>query len=144
MEVDPETGQVRVIEVTAAQDVGFALNPLILEGQFHGGIAMGGHGMLTECHTWEGGSVLNPTQLEYKVPLACDMPKINTIIVESDDPDGPYGAKEAGMSIAMSAAQAYAAAISNAIGVYMTDFPITPDKILRAIAEKKREEERKS
>jgi len=141
VEVDPETGQVRVIEVTVAQDVGFALNPLVLEGQFQGAVAMGGQGgILTEGHTWDGGFTLNPTQLEYKVPLACDMPKINTIIVESDDPDGPYGAKEAGMSIAMSAAQAYAAAVSNAIGVYMTDLPITPDKILRAMANKKQEE----
>ncbi len=140
VEVDPETGQVRVIEVTAAQDVGFALNPLVLEGQFQGAIAMGGQGgILTEGHTWDGGFTLNPTQLEYKVPLACDMPKINTIIVESGDPDGPYGAKEAGMSIAMSAAQAYAAAISNAIGVFMTDLPITPDKILRAMANKSKE-----
>ncbi len=123
--------------MTAAQDVGFALNPLVLEGQFQGAIAMGGQGgILTEGHTWDGGFTLNPTQLEYKVPLACDMPKINTIIVESGDPDGPYGAKEAGMSIAMSAAQAYAAAISNAIGVFMTDLPITPDKILRAMKAK--------
>ncbi len=141
VEVDPETGQVRVLEVTAAQDVGFALNPLVLEGQFQGAIAMGGQGgILAEAHTWDGGFTLNPTPLEYKVPLACDMPKINTIIVESDEPDGPYGAKEAGMSIAMSAAQAYAAAISNAIGVYMTDLPITPDKILRALAKKAEEE----
>ncbi len=137
VEVDPETGKVRVIEVTVAQDVGFALNPLVLEGQFQGSVAMGGQGgILTEAHTWDGGFTLNPTQLDYKVPLACDMPKINTIIVESNDPEGPYGAKEAGMSIAMSAAQAYAAAVSNAIGVYMTDLPITPDKILKALAEK--------
>jgi CO/xanthine dehydrogenase Mo-binding subunit len=139
VEVDPETGQVRVLEVTAAQDVGFALNPMVLEGQFQGSIAMGGQGgMLTEQHTWEDGLTLNPTQLEYKVPLACDMPKINSIIIESNDPEGPYGAKEAGMSIAMSAAQAYSAAVSNAIGAYMTDFPLTPDKILAAIEEKKR------
>ena len=92
--------------------------------------------MLTEYHSWDGGRCLNPTQLEYKVPLACDMPKINNIIVESLDPGGPYGAKEAGMSIAMSAAQAYAAAISNAIGVTLTDFPMTPEKILKAIEEK--------
>lgn len=137
VEVDPETGKVKVLEVTAAQDVGFALNPLVLEGQFQGSIAMGGQGgILTEGHVWEGGSVLNPTQLEYKVPLACDMPKINTIIIESNDPEGPYGTKESGMSIAMSAAQAYAAAVSNAIGVYMSDFPITPDKILSAIENK--------
>ncbi|MFC1863761.1 xanthine dehydrogenase family protein molybdopterin-binding subunit, partial [Thermodesulfobacteriota bacterium] len=140
VEVDPETGIVNVIEVTAAQDVGFALNPMIIEGQFEGSVAMGGHGgMLTEYHSWDGGRCLNPTQLEYKVPLAGDMPKINNIIVESLDPAGPYGAKEAGMSIAMSAAQAYAGAISNAIGVTIKDFPMTPDKILEAIESKKKE-----
>jgi CO/xanthine dehydrogenase Mo-binding subunit len=138
VEVDPETGQVRVLEVTAAQDVGFALNPLVLEGQFEGSVAMGGQGgMLTEYHFWDGGRAMNPTMLEYKVPLASDMPKINPIIVESVDPKGPYGAKEAGMSIAMSAAQAYSAAVSNAIGVPMKEFPLTPDKVLKAIQEHK-------
>jgi len=137
VEVDPETGMVKALEVTAAQDCGFALNPMVVEGQFEGSVVMGGQGgMLTEYHSWDGGRCLNPTQLEYKVPLACDMPKINNIIVESLDPGGPYGAKEAGMSIAMSAAQAYAAAISNAIGVTLTDFPMTPEKILKAIEEK--------
>ncbi len=137
VEVDPETGQVTVLEVTAAQDVGRALNPLIIEGQFEGAVAMGGQGgILTEFVSWDGGRVVNPTQLEYKVPLAIDMPKIHSIIVESKDPEGPYGAKEAGMSIAMSAAQAYSAAISNAIGVYFHEFPITPDKIVKAIREK--------
>jgi 4-hydroxybenzoyl-CoA reductase subunit alpha len=137
VEVDPETGKVKVLEVVAAQDVGFALNPLVLEGQFQGAVAMGGQGgMLTEYHFWDGGRVMNPTQLEYKVPLAIDMPRIHTIIVESLDPKGPYGAKEAGMSIAMSAAQAYSAAICNAIGVYLKDYPLTPEKILKAIREK--------
>ena len=138
VEVDPETGMVKTLEVTAAQDVGFALNPLVLEGQFEGSVAMGGHGgMLTEYHFWEKGRCLNPTQLEYKVPLAADMPKINNILVESHDPAGPYGAKEAAMSIAMSAAQAYASAIADAIGVTIMDFPMTPDKILAAIESKK-------
>jgi CO/xanthine dehydrogenase Mo-binding subunit len=140
VEVDPETGQVKVLEVTAAQDVGRAINPLVLEGQFEGSVAMGGQGgMLTEYHFWDKGRCLNPTQLEYKVPLAADMPKINNIIVESQDPAGPYGAKEAAMSIAMSAAQAYASAIADAIGVTITDFPMTPDKILAAIESKKKE-----
>ena len=138
VEVDPETGIVKTLEVTAAQDVGFALNPLILEGQFEGSVAMGGQGgMLTEYHYWDKGRCLNPTQLEYKVPLAADMPKINNIFVESHDPAGPYGAKEAAMSIAMSAAQAYASAIADAIGVTIMDFPMTPDKILAAIESKK-------
>jgi len=139
--VDPETGRVTVLEVTAAQDVGYALNPLVLEGQFEGSVAMGGQGgMLTEEHLWQDGLVLNPTALDYRLPLAADMSKINSIIVESVDPDGPYGAKEAGMSIAMSAAQAYSAAICDAIGVYFNDYPITPDKILRAIREKQAKE----
>lgn len=139
VEVDPETGKVTVLEVTAAQDVGYAINPMILEGQFEGALAMGGQGgMLTEYHFWDNGRVMNPTALEYKLPIASDMPKINTIIVESVDPKGPYGAKEAGMSIAMSAAQAYSAAISNAIGVYMDDFPLTPDKILEAIKHRRK------
>ena len=142
VKVDPETGQVEVLEATAAQDLGFALNPLILEGQFEGSIAMGGQGgMLTEYHEWLGGRCINPTMLDYKLPLACDMPKINNIIVESIDPIGPYGAKEAGMSIAMSAAQGYSAAVSNAIGVYMDSFPLTPDKIIAAIREKKARDE---
>jgi len=141
VKVDPETGQVDVLNATACQDVGKALNPLVLEGQFEGSVAMGGQGgMLTEYHEWKDGRCLNSTMLDYKVPLACDMPEISTIIVESIDPKGPYGAKEAGMSIAMSAAQAYAAAVSNAIGVHMDSFPLTPDKILAAIKEKKAQE----
>jgi 4-hydroxybenzoyl-CoA reductase subunit alpha len=141
VKVDPETGQVDVLNATACQDVGKALNPLVLEGQFEGSIAMGGQGgMLTEYHEWKDGRCLNSTMLDYKVPLACDMPEISNIIVESIDPKGPYGAKEAGMSIAMSAAQAYAAAVSNAIGVHMDSYPLTPDKILAAIREKKAQE----
>lgn len=141
VKVDPETGQVEVLEVTAAQDVGFALNPQVIEGQFEGGVAMGGQGgMLSEFLQWHEGRVLNPTQFGYLVPLAIDMPKINNIIVETIDPKGPYGAKEAGMSVAMSAAQAYCGAISNAVGVYFHDYPITPDKIVQAIEKKKQKE----
>ncbi len=137
VEVDPETGQVRVLEVTAAQDCGYAINPMIVEGQFEGGVAMGGQGgVLTEGHQWDGGHMFNPTYREYKIPLACDMPHINPIIVESLDPNGPYGAKEAGMSIAMSAAQAYCNAICNAIGTWIQELPFTPETILRAIETK--------
>ena len=141
VKVDPDTGQVTVLNAVACQDVGKALNPLVLEGQFEGSVAMGGQGgMLTEYHDWREGRCLNPTMLEYKVPLVCDMPEITDIIVESvypENPMGPYGAKEAGMSIAMSAAQAYAGAVSNAIGVYMDSFPLTPDKIVAAIRGKR-------
>jgi CO/xanthine dehydrogenase Mo-binding subunit len=138
VEVDPETGQVKALEVTCAQDCGFALNPMIVEGQFEGGVAMGGQGgMLGEEHRWHNGHVLNPSMLEYKIPIIKDMPKINSIIVESMDPAGPYGAKEAGMSIAMSAAQAYCNAVGNAVGVYFNHYPLTPERILDGIENKK-------
>lgn len=137
VKVDPETGQVEVLDVWASQDVGRALNPPVIEAQFEGGVAMGGQGgMLTEYHLWDGGRVLNPSQVEYRLPLAPDMPNIHSIIVESHDPEGPYGAKEAGMSVAMSAAQGYVGAICNAIGTDIHEFPITPDKVLKALKEK--------
>jgi len=139
VKVDPETGLVKVLETWASQDVGFALNPKVIESQFEGGLTMGGQGgMLTEYHLWDGGRLLNPGQLEYRLPLAPDMPRINPIIVESDDPAGPYGAKEAGMSVAMSAAQAYVSAVCNAIGAPIKEYPLTPDKILDAIEKKGR------
>ena len=136
VEVDPETGRVKVLGAVCSQDCGRAINPAVVEGQFEGGFAMGGHGgMLTEGHRWQGGHCLNPTMLDYKLPLAVDMPPITNIIVESHDPTGPFGAKEAGMSVAMSAAQAYAAAIRNATGITFTDFPITPEKIVAKLKE---------
>jgi len=138
VDVDPETGQVKARKVTCAQDCGFALNPLIVEGQFEGGVAMGGQGgMLGEEHRWHQGHVINPSMLEYKIPIIADMPEIAPIIVETIDPSGPYGAKEAGMSVAMSAAQAYCNAVGNALGIYFNHFPLTPERILDAITNKK-------
>lgn len=137
VEVDPETGQVRALEVTAAQDCGFALNPVVVEGQFEGGVAMGGQGgMLGEEHRWHKGHLLNSSMLEYKIPIIKDMPEIKPIIVETIDPAGPYGAKEAGMSVAMSAAQAYCNAVGKALGIYFNHYPLTPERILDAIEKK--------
>ena len=142
VKVDPETGLVEVLETWASQDVGFALNPKVIESQFEGGLTMGGQGgMLTEYHMWDGGRLLNPGQLEYRLPLAPDMPRINSIIVESHDPAGPYGAKEAGMSVAMSAAQAYVSAVCNAIGAPIKEYPLTPDKVLAALERKAKDKE---
>lgn len=138
VEVDPETGLVKAQRVTCAQDCGFALNPTIVEGQFEGGVAMGGQGgMLGEEHRWHEGHVLNPSMLEYKIPSIMDMPEIDPIIVETIDPVGPYGAKEAGMSVAMSAAQAYCNAVGNALGIYFNHYPLTPARIADAVANKK-------
>ncbi|MDQ1240305.1 MAG: hypothetical protein QG577_2491, partial [Thermodesulfobacteriota bacterium] len=86
-----------------------------------------------EEHRWHGGHVLNPTMLEYKIPVVKDMPRIVPLIVETIDPGGPYGAKEAGMSVAMSAAQAYCNAIGHAVGIYFNHYPLTPERILDAL-----------
>lgn len=136
--VDPETGAVTPLVLTCAQDCGFALNPMVVEGQFEGSVAFGGQGgMLSEEHRWHNGHCLNPTMLEYKIPTIKDMPQVNPIIVETIDPGGPYGAKEAGMSVAMSAAQAYCNAVGNALGIYFNHYPLTPERILDAIERKK-------
>ncbi|HSH71023.1 MAG TPA: xanthine dehydrogenase family protein molybdopterin-binding subunit [Deferrisomatales bacterium] len=134
VEVDPETGQVDVLDVWASHDCGRAINPAEVEGQMDGGVAMGGHGgILLEACKWHQGANLNTNFLDYKVPLAPDMPPIHNFIVEADDPTGPFGAKEGGLSISMCTAQAYTNAIANAIGSYIHEFPFTPDRILAAI-----------
>lgn len=140
VEVDTETGQVRVTRITGAHDCGFAINPMAVEGQLEGSVASGGVGAtLLEEHYWDGGQMLNANMLEYKVPLSVDMPQITPIIVESIDPEGPFGAKEAGLWGSMNMFQAIGNAIFDAIGVWIKDFPITPDKVLAALEERNEE-----
>jgi 4-hydroxybenzoyl-CoA reductase alpha subunit len=139
VEVDTETGQVTVTNVTGAHDCGFAINPMAVEGQLEGSVASGGVGAtLLEEHSWDGGQMLNATMLEYKVPLSVDMPQITPIIVETVDPEGPFGAKEAGLWGSMNMFQAIGNAVYDAVGVWIKEFPITPDKVLRALEEKER------
>lgn len=140
VEVDTETGQVRVSNVTGAHDCGFAINPMAVEGQLEGSVASGGVGAtLLEEHHWDGGQMLNASMLEYKVPLSVDMPQITPIIVESMDPEGPFGAKEAGLWGSMNMFQAIGNAIYDAVGVWIKDFPITPDKVLAALEERNKD-----
>lgn len=139
VEVDTETGQVRVTNVTGAHDCGFAINPMAAEGQLEGSVASGGVGAtLLEEHVWDRGQMLNANMLEYKVPLSVDMPQIVPIIVETIDPEGPFGAKEAGLWGSMNMFQAIGNAVYDAVGVWIKEFPITPDKVLRALEEKER------
>lgn len=138
VEVDTETGQVKLVQVTGAHDCGFAINPMGVEGQIEGNVGRAGVGAsLLEEHYWDNGQMLNANMLEHKVPLAVDMPPIiHPIIVESMDPEGPFGAKEAGLAGAMNLFQAVGNAIYDAIGVWIKDFPLTPDKVLEALARK--------
>ena len=109
---------------------------LTLEGQIEGGVAQGIGFALWEDILFQDGKVLNPNFTDFKVPLALDLPHIKTIIVEPYDPIGPFGAKGVGQSCLVPAAPAIANAIFNAVGVRITDLPITSEKILKALSEK--------
>jgi 4-hydroxybenzoyl-CoA reductase subunit alpha len=144
VDVDVETGQVRITRVTGAHDCGFAINPMAVEGQFDGNISRAGVGAsLLEEHIWDGGQMLNPNMLEHKLPLSVDMPpEIERIIIETLDPEGPFGAKEAGLAGAMNLFQAVGNAIYDAVGVWLHEFPFTPERVLAALEEKQRLEAR--
>lgn len=137
--IDPETGEITVPHFTAAHDCGRAINPMAVEGQMEGSVQQAGMAAITEGNLWDGGHLLNPDLLDYKVPLACDMPEIDAIIVESIDPVGPFGAKEGGIAIRMNAYSAIACAVSQATGTLFKEFPLTPDKVLELVENGKEE-----
>jgi xanthine dehydrogenase molybdenum-binding subunit len=133
VEVDTETGHVRVLRLVCANDVGRAINPMAVEGQIEGGAQMGLGYALTEEVIVKDGRVLNPDFLDYRLFTAADMPAIETVIVETDDPQGPFGAKGVGEMGGTPTAAAIANAIYDAIGVRMTTLPMTPERVLKAI-----------
>ena len=134
VEVDKETGRVRILRLAHAYDVGFAVNPLEVEGQLQGGAGMSIPHLLSEEILYDKGQILNCSYLNYKMPTAMDLPNITPIIVEEGDlRDGPYGAKELGMGAISCAASAVIDAINNALGITMKEFPATPERILKAL-----------
>ncbi len=137
VEVDKETGQVKILKYVAAHDVGRAINPMLLEGQVYGGAAMGLGYALTERLILQNGRVMNPNFLDYKILTAKDIPNIEPIVVETDDPFGPFGAKGIGEPGLVPTAPAVANAIYDAVGVRIKDLPITPEKILAALKGKR-------
>ena len=136
--VDPETGQVRVDKIVAAHDCGRALNPLTVKGQIEGSVYMGFGQALQEDMIWKDGRLMNPSLLEYRIPATKENPEIESIIVESIDPEGPFGAKEAGEGSLAATIPAIANAIFDAVGVRINSIPITPDKILDALRQKQK------
>jgi xanthine dehydrogenase molybdenum-binding subunit len=135
VEVDTETGHVRVLRLVCANDVGRAINPMAVEGQIEGGAQMGLGYALTEELLVKDGRVLNPDFLDYRLFTAADMPALETIIVETDDPDGPYGAKGVGEMGGTPTAAAVANAIYDAVGIRLTTLPMTPERVLAALLE---------
>jgi len=134
VEVDVDTGFVRVAKVWAAHDCGRALNPLAVEGQIEGCIHMGlGQALVEEFPYVRGGYILNANLLDYRTLTARQMPEVEVILVESNDPEGPFGAKECGEGPLLPILPAVANAVYDAIGIRMTSLPMTPDKILSAL-----------
>jgi CO/xanthine dehydrogenase Mo-binding subunit len=133
VEVDIETGVVRVVDIVAVDDVGRVLNPQSTEGQIHGAIAQGVGYALHEELAIENGRILNGNLADYVIPTALSYPAPRTTIVDSYEPNGPYGAKGASEAPISPTAGAIANAVYDAVGVRITSLPITPQKILDAL-----------
>lgn len=135
VQVDPERGYVEVKRITAAHDIGFAINPAAAEGQIEGGIIQGvGFALLEEMQRMNG-QVANPTLADYKLCTSSDAPEIVTLLIEGAPGAGPFQAKAIGEIPTCPVAPAVANAIFDAIGVRITDLPITGEKIVEALKE---------
>jgi putative selenate reductase molybdopterin-binding subunit len=133
VEVDAETGHVRIVDFVAATDCGNVINPALAEAQVEGGAAQGiGYGLMEDL-VCEDGQVLNPRFSTYKIPTATEMPPIRSLWVETDDPQGPYGAKGLGEMGLVPTAAAIANAVYDATGARITRIPLTPEPVLKAI-----------
>jgi CO/xanthine dehydrogenase Mo-binding subunit len=134
VEVDPETGHVTILRYTAAQDVGRAIHPAYVEGQVQGGVAQGIGWALNEEYIFDGdGRMENAGFLDYRVPVASDLPMIDTVLVEVANPRHPFGAKGVGEVPIVPPLAAVANAVRAAIGIRMTDLPMSPPKIRAAV-----------
>jgi len=136
VKIDPETGEIKIEKIVAAHDVGKVINPLLLEGQFQGGLVMGLGGTLLEEVVWENGKTLNPSFVDYKIPNSIGLPEMVSIFIEEPHREGPFGAKGCAEPLTACIPAAIANAVFDAIGVRIKELPITREKILRAIREK--------
>jgi CO/xanthine dehydrogenase Mo-binding subunit len=135
IEVDTESGEIEVIRIVAAHDVGQAINPLNIEGQIEGGCTMGlGYALTEEIQVHEG-KILTKNLATYLMPTALDVPPMYPLIVEEPELTGPFGAKGVGEPTLIPTAAAIANAVYNAIGVRFTELPITPEKVLARLQE---------
>ena len=137
VEVDPETGKVDILRYTAFMDVGTAIHPAYVEGQIQGGTVQGIGWALNEGYVYdENGSMLNSSFLDYRMPTSLDVPMIDTVMIEVPNPKHPFGVRGVGEAPIIPPLPALAIAVSNAIGVKMSDLPMSPDVILTALESK--------
>ncbi len=133
VEVDTLTGEVKVLNIVAAHDVGTAIHPQNVEGQIEGGVGLGvGYALMEEIKL-DNGKILNDNFSTYLIPTSMDLPEIHPVIVECEEVTGPFGAKGVGEPATIPTAPAIVNAIYDAIGVRIFDLPITPEKILKAL-----------
>jgi 4-hydroxybenzoyl-CoA reductase subunit alpha len=137
--VDEDTGAVRVVHVWVAHDCGFAINPLAVEGQVQGAVWMGMGQALSEETQYHEGLPLRPNMLDYRIPTIVESPPIEVKLIESHDPLGPFGAKEASEGALHGFAPALCNAIHDAIGIRLAELPASPDRVLGAIQAARRE-----
>jgi 4-hydroxybenzoyl-CoA reductase subunit alpha len=136
--VDLETGEVTMEKVTDAHDCGLAINRTQVEGQMEGSVSMGlGETLFEEVKFNDQGRIINASLGEYKIPTSLDVPPIESLIIESGEPNGPYGAKEVGEGGIMPVIPAILNAIYDASGVRINELPLTSERIWRALKEKK-------
>jgi len=140
LDADARSGLIAVNKIWVAHDVGRAINPLLVEGQIEGGVYMGLGEALMEEQAFRKGLHKWPSMLEYKSPTFLDMPEVETFIVETVDPEGPYGAKEAGQGPLLPVPPAVCAAVYDALGVWIDEVPVTPEKIVEALRRKEKGE----
>jgi xanthine dehydrogenase molybdenum-binding subunit len=137
VEVDPETGKVKILRYTALQDVGKAIHPSYVEGQMQGGAAQGiGWALNEEYFIDESGHMLNSSFLDYRMPTSLDLPMIDTVIVEVANPNHPYGVRGVGEAPIVPPLAAVANAVYHAVGVRVNDLPMKPQRVLAALAAK--------
>ncbi len=138
VEVDEDTGMVRVIKVWVAHDCGRAINPLAVEGQIQGSVWMGMGQALCEETQYHKGLHLRANFLDYRIPTIVESPPIETCIVEAPDPNGPFGAKEAGEGSLSGFLPALTNAIAHASGLRLHELPVTPDRLVDALVVRRR------
>jgi CO/xanthine dehydrogenase Mo-binding subunit len=137
VEVDMETGKVKVLNFWDAHDCGTAINPMAVEGQVEGAVVMGMSETLLEDEVFDSnGKMRNPDLHNYLIATSADIPVIDSTIVDSYEPEGPFGAKEVGEGATLPVLGAIANAVADAIGVRIFELPITPEKVLNAIRSK--------
>jgi 4-hydroxybenzoyl-CoA reductase subunit alpha len=136
IEVDPETGKIKLLNCVTAHDCGQVINPIGVQGQLEGAIAMAaGYGFLEDL-PMEDGKIMNPNLVDYKMIRSTEMPMTEIIEIDTYEPEGPFGAKEAGEGLTNPTAAALGNALFHAMGVSVKELPITPEKVLKAIKEK--------